>query len=199
MVVVFLVFIGLPIQMAKAAECQEVIGIGQLCLTVEGGQAVVSGPLGIGLSVDVPETRIEVPVPGPVVTVPAPAPTTIFIPRPTTQTATRTAPGATATVTQTPSPSTVTTTITPRPTRTTSPARQTDDQDAKIVPDAAPNGPKTNTIITNAAIGVGFVLLGIALAIALMFLAYRQGKAGAERSFNAFVQDLTDLTMTRRR
>lgn len=194
MVCSLLVFIGLPIPAAQAAsDCQPLLG-SEICLSVIGGKAVVSGPLGIGLSVDVPEATIEVPVP---VYIEVPGPTVVS-PVTVTETITRT-----DTVTQAPETITITETVTATPTGS-APVRQETTQRDRIATEIVevPGDTVVETVFKNAAISIGLILLGILVALALMFIMYRIGRAGQEeqeRSFNNFMRELSNLTMIRKR
>lgn len=93
---VLLLFVGAS--PAAAADC-EPTPLGSLCLSVENGQAVVTGPLGIFLSVPAPVEVVQLPpvvieTPGPVVRVPVP--TTETVTRTVTQTETVPGPASTS-------------------------------------------------------------------------------------------------------
>lgn len=181
-----------------APTCQTVVEIGELCLTVDGGRAIVSGPLGIGLSVDVPQTTIEVPVPvptqivipGPTQTVTAPGQAPVTVTRaPSTVTQTRTATvtapptTATSTVTRTPGP-----TVTARPTATTAPSSTNSDSSAR----QGQSQPDTivQRVVKKVGIPLLWVILGIALAIIAQYLMYVMGRSDAKHADDKFLENI---------
>lgn len=187
----------LPLHHARAVEnCQDIVAVGAICLAVVDGRAVVTGPLGIDISADIPETIVEVPVPV-YVEGPAPAPITIR--------ETVTVPGPT--VTRAPETVTTTQTVTEvsgtTATVTNFPRQRATEGDRLVVQTVeVPGKSGTETIFKNATIGIGLILLGGLAVLALMFIMYRIGHAGQEeqqRSFNHFMSELSNLTMIRKR
>lgn len=207
---------------SELGSCQDapldLLGISvplQVCVRVDGNEAITSVVNGAGNVVDTIITpvqtvieRVEVPVPGP--TPPAPAPVTVTAPAPAP--VTRTVTQAPRTVTKSAIPSTATetatetatTTVTPptvttAPTRANNPTGQEGQRSGTVeasTPTApAPVNPGVDSPVVpddpEVAAFTGSLLglfIGLVCAFLLMFIAYRRGQAaGEEKSINDFL------------
>lgn len=183
MVAVLVAFLVLaPTAPAIAAPtCQDVAEVGSFCLTVEDGRAIVTGPLGINLSVDVPvPVPTEVIVPGPTrtVTLPPPAPATVT----RTQTATVTAAPTTVTERATETTrTTVTRTATPTLTSTPMPpvGQERDRPDTMI-----------QQVVRNVGIPLLWIVIGVILALVVQYIMYALGRSDAKHTDEKWLESL---------
>lgn len=182
MAVFMVVFLVLATATPANAEqtCQDVAGVGVLCLTVDGGQVTVTGPLGIDLSAEAPTIEVPVPVPGPTqtVTVPPPAPATVTRTAPPTRAATET-----ATITATPPTVTETSTATRTIARTSPPSPQAGQEQDR--PDTI-----IERVVRNAGVPLLFVILGIALAIGFQYVMYAVGRNDGKHADDKWIESL---------
>lgn len=205
LVMTLIIFSGWPVTPAKAAEsCQDVAGFGSVCLTLSDDQVTVSGPSGLSLTIPVP-APVTIEVPGPVVTVPVPVPgpvQTIEVPGPV-----RTVPGPTRTV-EVPGPTTVITETAPATPTGAGPAETTRNESrpsqtsapATVVATRTVEVPgETRTIVERIGYSLLWMLIGALLILLGFYVVYYLGRKDQERDFNAYLQDLTDLAMTRKR
>lgn len=182
---------------AQAQDCANVAGVGTVCARLVNDEIVVTllGTEVARLVAPVVQSTIRVQVPGPVVTVSGP---TITVPGPV-----RTVPGPTRTIFIIRDGETIT--VTPSPTtRQNTQSRGT----VTITPSLRPSPPapsprtvvvekeKTVTISIPKAVGfsVGFVLLGILLALIALWViyivGYKEGEEGNKRFLLEFLRDL---------
>lgn len=163
-----------------ADQCQEIPGIGPICLTTGGGHVRVTGPLGIDLSAEVPPARVEVPVPTEItvtVTAPAPAPRTV------TRTAIPSAVTKTVTETQTrtvaASPATVAPTLATPPPPHRSAGQET-----------VPSDTIVQQVVRSVGVPLLWVLLGVALAIVGQYVMYAIGRSEAKHAERRFFESI---------